>query len=139
MSLDHPRARRARRLAVAPVLGFVALAALTSACGGGQETTSPSADVAGDTSTGTTWVAVIETGPDEGALRADLKVARAALGDYYADQVVITDAACYDGLPASMQGTSVLAIQDESEHGVHALYLELTDEPPFYGQVTLTC
>jgi hypothetical protein len=122
---------------------LVALSALTSACGGDGETTPLSGDVSGrassDEAAGAIWVAVIETGSDDGALRADLKVARTALGDYYADQVVITDAACYEGLPASMQGTSVLAIQDESEHGVHALYLELTDEPPFYGEVTLTC
>ena len=143
MLRTHARPGHARRLTVAPVLVLVALTALTTACGGGQETTTPSADVAvdvaGDVAAGTTWVAVIETGSDEGALRADMNIARAALGDYYANQVVITDAACYDGLPASMQHRSVLAIQDESEHGVHALYLELTDEPPFYGEVTLAC
>ena len=122
-----------------PVLVLLALSALTSACGGEQDTAPLSGDGAGGTATGTTWVAVIETGPDERALRADLKDARGTVGDYYADQVVVADAACFDGLPASMKGTSVLAIQDESEHGVHALYLEFTDEPPFYGEVTLTC
>lgn len=33
----------------------------------------------------------------------------------------------------------VVAIQDTAEHGVHAMYEEITDAPPFYGPVTLAC
>lgn len=85
------------------------------------------------------WVAVLITANDAGRLDADLATARSAVGDYYADRVVVKDGSCYAGLPPEMEGKTVLAIQDEAEHGVHAMYEEFTDDPPFYGEVTLVC
>lgn len=85
------------------------------------------------------WVAVLDRGGDAAALEEPLASAQGALGEYFADRVVVKEATCYEGLPPEMAGPFVLAIQDVAEHGVHALYLEITDAPPFYGPVTLAC
>ena len=84
------------------------------------------------------WVAVVAEGPEADGLQADLDRARTALGDYLADRVVVKEASCYEGL-TGVTGPYVVAVQDVAEHGVHAMYLEITEDPAFYGPVTLAC
>lgn len=85
------------------------------------------------------WVAVLAEGPDEDALRADLDAAQQAVGDYLADRVVITEPSCLEGLGPAVEGPAIVAIRDTAEHGVHAMFLEITEDPLFYGPVTLAC
>jgi hypothetical protein len=85
------------------------------------------------------WVAVLAEGPDEDALTADLEAAQQAVGDYLADRIVITEPSCFEGLDPAVEGPAIVAIRDTAEHGVHAMFLEVTDDPLFYGPVTLAC
>jgi len=85
------------------------------------------------------WVAVLAEGADPDSLGADLGEARAAVGDYLAERVVVKEVSCYEGIAPEIAGPYVVAIQDAGEHGVHAMFLEITDDPAFYGPVTLAC
>lgn len=114
-----------------------------SACGGGGDA---STSAAGSPSAGASvkpgdpiWVAILASADAAEPLDADLQEAQAAVGDYLAPRVVVKEASCYTGLPATFDGRYVVAIQDFAEHGVHAMYAEITDDPPFYGPVTLAC
>lgn len=132
-----------RKIAVLAMLLVLAV----SGCGvgsGGTATDDPSAAddpiaTASVTPGQAIWVAVLATGDTADELDADLAAARRAVGDYLADRVVVKEASCYEGLPRKMDGTFVVAIQDSPEHGVHAMYEEITDTPPFYGPATLIC
>lgn len=84
------------------------------------------------------WVAVVAEGPDAEALAADLEAARAAVGDYLAERIVVTQPSCYEGIEG-VDAPAIVAVQDPAEHGVHAMYLEVTDDPLFYGPVTFRC
>lgn len=128
------------------IVGYLALAlaaAVLAGCGGASEvgatgstaTTPPRISV---TPGQEIWVAVLATAKDPAALDGQLAAARTAVGDYLADRVVVKDASCFEGLPQTIDGT-VLAIQDRAEHGVHAMYEEITDAPVFYGEITLVC
>jgi len=85
------------------------------------------------------WVAVLAEGADADALEGDLGSAQQAVGEYLAARIVITEPSCYEGLGPEVEGPSIVAIQDAAEHGVHAMFLEITDEPLFFGPVTLRC
>jgi len=130
------------------ILAFTVLAAASAAaCSSDAEPDPlgspalPSPDAAGPSlSPGQSiWVAVIAEGPDTDALRADLEAAQGAVGDYLADRVVMSEPSCYEGIGPEVEGPSIVAIQDAGEHGVHAMFLEITDVPLFYGPVTLAC
>jgi hypothetical protein len=84
------------------------------------------------------WVAVVAQGPDADALAPDLEAAQAAVGEYLAERIVVTEPSCYEGIEG-VDAPAVVAVQDTAEHGVHAMYLEVTDDPLFYGPVTLRC
>lgn len=85
------------------------------------------------------WVAVLAEGADAASLEPDLEEARTAVGDYLAERVVTKEVSCYEGIDPEITGPYVVAIQDAAEHGVHAMFLEITDDPAFYGPVTLAC
>lgn len=84
------------------------------------------------------WVAVVAEGPDADAVAPDLEAAQAAVGEYLAERIVVTEPACYEGVE-DVDAPTIVAVQDTAEHGVHAMYLEVTDDPLFYGPVTLRC
>lgn len=129
------------------VIAVVLAAASAAACSSDAESDPlgspalPSSDVPGASLAPgqAIWVAVIAEGPDADALQRDLEAAQTAVGDYLADRVVISEPACYEGVGSDVEGPSVVAIQDAGEHGVHAMFLEVTDDPLFYGPVTLAC
>jgi hypothetical protein len=139
--------RRPRTIATAAILAAVVLT--VAACGaddeGGSDPLGSPALPSPDGSSATLspgqaiWVAVLAEGPDEGGLGTDLEGARAAVGDYLAERIVIREVSCYEGLDDAVEGPYVVAVQDTAEHGVHAMYLEVTDDPLFYGPVTLAC
>ena len=55
-----------------------------------------------------------------------------------AERIVITEPSCYEGIEG-VEAPMVVAVQDVAEHGVHAMYLEVTDDPLFYGPVVFRC
>lgn len=119
------------------------LAAAASACSSdtGTEPAPGSPLIASETVTPgqAIWVAIMAFGPDAEGLQEDLGTVRTAVGEYLADRVVVKEASCYEGVPGTFDGLYVVAIQDSAEHGVHAMYEEVTQDPPFYGPVTLVC
>jgi hypothetical protein len=129
------------------LLTVTAAAILAAACSDDPTTDalgSPSLPASDDPTTSVTpgqsiWIAVLAEGPDADALEPDLEAARLAVGDYLAERIVITEPACYVGLGEEVSGPAIVAVQDVAEHGVHAMYLEITDDPLFYGPVTLGC
>jgi hypothetical protein len=127
------------------ILALTLLAASAAGCSSDASDAlgSPSLPAADQPATSITpgqsiWVAVLAEGPDADALAGDLEAAQTAVGDYLAERIVVTEPACYEGLEG-VEGPSIVAVQDTAEHGVHAMYLEVTDEPLFYGPVTLAC
>lgn len=140
-------ARRPRTLAVAAILAATVLS--VASCGsddgsssdplGSPALPSPGGDRASLSPGQAIWVAVLAEGSDAETLEQDLEAAQAAVGDYLAERVVISEASCYEDLGEDVTGPWVVAIQDTAEHGVHAMYLEFTDDPVFYGPVTLAC
>lgn len=120
----------------------ISLALLLSAAACSSETpASGSPAIASETVTPgqAIWVAIMASGPDAASLQPDLEEVRAAVGGYLADRVVVKESSCYEGVPGEFDGRYVVAIQDSAEHGVHAMYEEVTQDPPFYGPVTLAC
>jgi hypothetical protein len=119
----------------------IAASAVLSGCGGTPDAgLAPSSNPSPTVGPGDEiWVAVLAVADDPSVLDADLAAARRAVGDYLADRVVVKQASCFEGLPPDVVGGLVLAIQDRAEHGVHAMYEEITDSPAFYGPVTLAC
>lgn len=138
---------RRRTMTIATVAA--AFAAATAACSSGETTSadplgSPAMPSSGAPDASITpgqaiWVAVLAEGPDAQALEPDLASARQAVGDYLAERVVISEPACFEGIGSEVEGPAIVAIRDTAEHGVHAMFLEITDDPLFYGPVTLAC
>lgn len=131
-----------RSSAVPPIL-LVALAVVATACSSGSDpaqTSDPGLIVSESVTPGQAiWVAIMASGSGAAGLEKDLQGVQAAVGEYFADRVVIKESSCYEGAPGDFDGEYVVAIQDSAEHGVHAMYEAVTPDPPFYGPVTLVC
>jgi hypothetical protein len=119
---------------------LLTVAALLISCGSTSAPLQPSPSPSGRAAVGdTVWVAVLATAETPTQLEPELRAARKVLGESLAPRVMIKESACYPGIDASFEGDVVLAIQDPAEHGVHAMYEAITDDPAFYGPVTLAC
>jgi hypothetical protein len=88
----------------------------------------------------TAWLAVYETADDPQALSAGRSEILRSLGDALAGDVVISPAACLDGLPGTVADRAyVLAVQQPQRVYVEALVEQLDGHPVFTGKVTVIC
>lgn len=86
------------------------------------------------------WVAILDADPEPDALSGPRRVVLRALGDALEGYVVISPAACLEGIPARIAGDGyVLAIQRDRRDDVEALASQLPREPLFVGQVNVLC
>ena len=86
------------------------------------------------------WVAVYDTADDPQALSGGRNEILRSLGGALAGDVVISPAACLEGLPASVADHEyVLAVQQPQRAYVRALAEQLDGHPVFTGKVTVIC
>lgn len=86
-----------------------------------------------------TWVAVLGAADEPDELTGDRKRVLATLGDVLEGYVVISPAACFEGLPPELDAGYVLAIERDTHQDVRALASQLAQEPSFIGAVTSLC
>jgi hypothetical protein len=126
----------ARRAAVVAVLALTACAspsAHTALSGEPPVSTAPAGTAR------EVWVGVLDAAGDPARLTAARRDVLAALGDVLEGSVVISPAACLEGLPADVGDGYVLAIQRDTRDEVRALASLLPRAPTFTGDVTLLC
>jgi hypothetical protein len=86
------------------------------------------------------WVAVYDTADDPQALSGGRNEILRSLGDALAGDVVISPAACLEGLPEWLADHEyVLAVQQPQRAYVRALAEQLDGHPVFTGKVTVVC
>ena len=123
--------------AIAVVMTAVALAA----CSRNEPRTidigSPTTVTSG-TGTGsvTEWLAIFRTEPDARSLNDDTAAVKGIVGG----SIVVSPAACFDGLPSSIQPDAyVLGVVAPTKQEVHALVVEVDRPTLFEGQVRTMC
>jgi hypothetical protein len=120
------------------ILPSVALSVLATACG--SSPSEPSATSAVSTSgPATVWFAVLSSSADPNALDDDRAAIVDALGESFAANVVVSQGACFTGLPARYGSGYVLAVWDDDEDAVHGDLDDAGSQAAWIGQVTSTC
>jgi hypothetical protein len=118
------------------LLGVVSLVAT----GCGSSSSRPSTTIA--VSTGgpaTVWFAVLSSAADPNALDGERAAVVDTLGEGLAAHVVVSQGACFTGLPARYGSGYVLAIWDDDEGTLRGHLDDAGRRATWVGEVTSTC
>jgi hypothetical protein len=119
------------------MLPIVVAATLGACSSSSTQTTSSSA--ASSEGPATVSLAVLSSAADPNALDDERAAVVDALGDGFAEHIVVSPGACYTGLPARYGADYVLAIWDADEDSVRGEVQDAGRRQEWIGEVTATC
>jgi hypothetical protein len=120
------------------ILLLTALSSVATGCG--SWSSRPSTTIAASTGgPATVWFAVLSSAADPNALDGERAAVVDALGERLAAHVVVSQGACFTGLPARYGSDYVLAIWDEDEGSVRGHVDDAGRHAAWVGEVTSTC